>query len=199
MLNKIRALSLFALLLSATSTYAADVDADAKTAPVATPNPIAIISTTVGEITLQLYADKSPVTVANFIDYANSGFYNGTIFHRVIKNFMIQGGGFNKDMVKKNTKAPIINESLNRVANSKYTIAMARTSNPNSATAQFFINTQDNVSLNVTRERAGYAVFGQVINGKDVVDKIENSETKKVAAYSDVPAEQIVITKVVIK
>jgi cyclophilin family peptidyl-prolyl cis-trans isomerase len=199
MLNKIRALSLMALLLSATSTYAADVDADAKTAPVVTPNPVAIISTTAGDITLQLYADKSPVTVANFIDYANSGFYNGTIFHRVIKNFMIQGGGFNKDMVKKNTKAPIINESLNRVANSKYTIAMARTSNPNSATAQFFINTQDNVSLNVTRERAGYAVFGQVTNGKDVVDKIENSETKTVARYSDVPAEQIVITKVVIK
>ena len=199
MLNKIRALSLMALLLSATSTYAADVDADAKTAPVVTPNPVAIISTTAGEITLQLYADKSPVTVANFIDYANSGFYNGTIFHRVIKNFMIQGGGFNKDMVKKNTKAPIINESLNRVANSKYTIAMARTSNPNSATAQFFINTQDNVSLNVTRERAGYAVFGQVTDGKDVVDKIENSETKTVARYSDVPAEQIVITKVVIK
>lgn len=199
MLNKIRALSLMALLLSATSTYAADVDADAKTAPVVTPNPVAIISTTAGEITLQLYADKSPVTVANFIDYANSGFYNGTIFHRVIKNFMIQGGGFNKDMVKKNTKAPIINESLNRVANSKYTIAMARTSNPNSATAQFFINTQDNVSLNVTRERAGYAVFGQVTDGKDVVDKIENSETKTVARYNDVPAEQIVITKVVIK
>lgn len=199
MLNKIRALSLMALLLSATSTYAADVDADAKTAPVVTPNPVAIISTTAGDITLQLYADKSPVTVANFIDYANSGFYNGTIFHRVIKNFMIQGGGFNKDMVKKNTKAPIINESLNRVANSKYTIAMARTSNPNSATAQFFINTQDNVSLNVTRERAGYAVFGQVTDGKDVVDKIENSETKTVARYSDVPAEQIVITKVVIK
>jgi cyclophilin family peptidyl-prolyl cis-trans isomerase len=168
-----------ALLLSATSTYAADVDADAKTAPVVTPNPVAIISTTAGDITLQLYADKSPVTVANFIDYANSGFYNGTIFHRVIKNFMIQGGGFNKDMVKKNTKAPIINESLNRVANSKYTIAMARTSNPNSATAQFFINTQDNVSLNVTRERAGYAVFGQVTNGKDVVDKIEIAKPKQ--------------------
>ena len=197
MLNIIRALPLIALLLSATGTYAAD--AEVKIAPVATPNPTAIISTTAGDITLQLYADKSPVTVANFIDYANSGFYNGTIFHRVIKNFMIQGGGFNKDMVKKTTKAPIINESLNRVANSKYTIAMARTSNPNSATAQFFINTQDNVSLNVTRERAGYAVFGQVTHGTDVIDKIENSETKKVANYSDVPAEQIVITKVVIK
>jgi peptidyl-prolyl cis-trans isomerase A (cyclophilin A) len=197
MLNIIRALPLIALLFSAMGTYAAD--AEVKTTPVATPNPIAIISTTAGEITLQLYADKSPVTVANFIDYANSGFYNGTIFHRVIKNFMIQGGGFNKDMVKKTTKAPIINESLNRVANSKYTIAMARTNNPNSATAQFFINTQDNVSLNVTRERAGYAVFGEVTHGTDVIDNIENSETKKLARYNDVPAEQIMITKVVIK
>ena len=197
MLNIIRALSLMALLFSAGSTYAADTVE--TTTPVAPPNPIAIISTNLGEITLQLYADKSPVTVANFIDYANSGFYNDTIFHRVIKNFMIQGGGFNKDMVKKNTKSPIINESLNRVGNSKYTIAMARTNNPDSATSQFFINTQDNVSLNVTRERPGYAVFGHVTDGKNVVDKIENSATKKVAMYSDVPVEQIVIKKVVIK
>lgn len=195
MFSKIRTLSLIALFLACASSHAAEAPKKAEQAA----NPIAIISTNQGDITLELFAKKAPVSVANFIDYANSGFYNGTIFHRVIQNFMIQGGGFNKSMAKKSTKAPIVNESFNGVGNHKYTIAMARTNNPDSATSQFFINTQNNASLNAVGERPGYAVFGKVTEGQVVVDNIERSKTTRMAMYADVPVEQVVIKSVTIK
>lgn len=195
MFTAIRTFSLITLCLVAIGSHAAD--APKKAEPAA--NPIAIISTNQGDITLELFAKKSPLSVANFIAYANSGFYNGTIFHRVIANFMIQGGGLDKNMAKKSTKAPIANESFNGVSNNKYTISMARTNNPDSATSQFFINTQHNTSLDAMGERAGYAVFGQVTQGQVVVDNIERSKTTRMAGRGDVPVEQVVIKSVTIK
>lgn len=187
-----------ALMLCIALPLSALAEAQKNSSSEENTNPRAVISTTQGDITLELYPTKAPVTVKNFIAYANSGFYSDTIFHRVIKDFMIQGGGFTKEMTKKSTQAPIVNESFNGVSNREYTIAMARTNNPDSATAQFFINTKDNPNLNAMGDRPGYAVFGRVINGKHVVDEIENSQTKRVAYYSDVPVQQIVIKKVVI-
>ncbi|HEB28319.1 MAG TPA: peptidyl-prolyl cis-trans isomerase [Porticoccus sp.] len=162
-------------------------------------NPVAIIHTSKGPITLELYADKAPITVANFIDYAQSGHYNDTIFHRVIKRFMIQAGGFSKDMQKKNTKAPIVNESGNGLHNDRWTIAMARTNDPDSATAQFFINTKMNSSLDAKGKTPGYAVFGIVIDGQHVVKAIEKSPTMTLGQYGDVPVETIFIEKVLIQ
>lgn len=187
-----------ALMLCIALPLSALAEAQKNSSSEENTNPRAVISTTQGDITLELYPTKAPVTVKNFIAYANSGFYSDTIFHRVIKDFMIQGGGFTKEMTKKSTQAPIVNESFNGVSNREYTIAMARTNNPDSATAQFFINTKDNPNLNAMGDRPGYAVFGRVINGKHVVDEIENSQTKRVAYYSDVPVQQVVIKKVVI-
>jgi cyclophilin family peptidyl-prolyl cis-trans isomerase len=162
----------------------------------ATKNTTAIIHTSKGAITLELYDDQAPITVANFIDYAQSGFYNDTIFHRVIKRFMIQAGGFTKEMQKKNTKAPIVNESGNGVHNDRWTIAMARTSDPDSATAQFFINTKMNSSLDAKGKNPGYAVFGIVTDGKHIVKAIEKSATMTLGQYGDVPVEAIFIEKV---
>jgi cyclophilin family peptidyl-prolyl cis-trans isomerase len=160
-------------------------------------NPKALIETSMGNIEVELYADKAPLSVKNFETYANEGFYNGTIFHRVIKNFMIQTGGLDVEMTKKETHAPIKNEATNKLKNDKGTLAMARTGQPHSATSQFFINTKDNESLNYGgRAGWGYAVFGKVIKGMDVVTKIEYVKTKTVGGRRDVPAIAIEIKKI---
>jgi len=159
-----------------------------------------VIETSAGEITLQLNDEKAPASVQNFLAYAVSGFYNGTIFHRVINNFMIQGGGFTADYQRKATNSPIRNEANNGLKNNKYSIAMARTGNPHSATSQFFINTKDNGFLNFTRESGngwGYAVFGNVIKGFDVVDAINQVSTGAGGPFrSDAPIQQVIIKTV---
>ncbi len=154
-----------------------------------------------GTITLELDADKAPKTVANFLSYVQKGHYDNTIFHRVIPGFMIQGGGFEPGMQQKGTDAPIDNEANNGLKNDTYTIAMARTSDPHSATAQFFINVADNGFLNFTAPTAqgwGYAVFGKVIDGADVVDKIKAVATGRKGFHDDVPKTDVVIEKAVV-
>ena len=151
-----------------------------------------------GDITLELYADKAPKTVENFLSYVQDGFYDNTIFHRVIDGFMIQGGGMTPDMEQKETKAPIENEANNGVANEAGTIAMARTNDPHSATAQFFINVKDNDFLNFSSESMngwGYCAFGKVTEGMDVVEKIKAVRTTSAAGHQDVPAEDVIIEK----
>ncbi len=160
-----------------------------------------LMTTTVGPMTLELDADNAPKTVENFLSYVSSGFYDGTIFHRVINNFMVQGGGFTADMEQKETQAPIENEANNGLKNALGTIAMARTQDPHSATAQFFINVQDNDFLNHTGENMqgwGYAVFGKVTEGEDVLDKIRCVQTGSQAGHQDVPVEPIIIESVTI-
>jgi peptidyl-prolyl cis-trans isomerase B (cyclophilin B) len=165
-------------------------------------NPTVTIQTSKGEIQLELFAEQAPVTVENFLSYARSGFYDGTIFHRVISHFMIQGGGFTPDMEKKPTGEPIANEATNGLSNKRGTIAMARTSDPHSATAQFFINVQDNMNLDHTGQANpstwGYAVFGRVTGGMEVVDDIRFVQTTKVGPHSDVPVEPVVIERIAI-
>ena len=156
------------------------------------------LTTNHGDIVIALNADKAPNTVANFIQYVEDGFYNGTIFHRVIENFMIQGGGFTEDFQQKTTQKPIQNEANNGLTNKRGSIAMARTGDPHSATAQFFINTVDNSFLNFRAETTsdwGYAVFGEVVEGMDVVDKIRKVDTTLRGPHQDVPAENVVIEK----
>jgi peptidyl-prolyl cis-trans isomerase B (cyclophilin B) len=160
------------------------------------------METSMGEITLELDGNKAPDTVANFVEYANAGFYDGTIFHRVIAGFMIQGGGFDDSMSQKKTSAPIRNEADNGLKNDTGTIAMARTSDPNSATAQFFINVKDNGFLNHTAPTAqgwGYAVFGKVTDGIDVVHAIEKVGTTTRSGMQDVPSETVTINKVTVQ
>jgi peptidyl-prolyl cis-trans isomerase B (cyclophilin B) len=159
------------------------------------------MQTSMGTITLELDPKKAPDTVKNFVAYAKSGHYDGTIFHRVMDNFMIQGGGFTEKMVQKPAKTTVKNEADNGLKNMKYTIAMARTSDPHSASAQFFINVADNEFLNFTAptERGwGYAVFGKVTSGADVVDKIKKVKTGNNGFHQNVPLEPIVITKVTV-
>lgn len=152
--------------------------------------------TNMGTITLQLDAEKAPDTVKNFLEYVNSGFYSNTIFHRVIGNFMIQGGGFEPGMKLKKTNAPIKNEAANGLKNDMYTVAMARTGDPHSATAQFFINVKDNGFLNYPGQDGwGYCVFGKVVDGKDVVDAIRNVKTGQRSGFQDVPLQDVIITK----
>jgi peptidyl-prolyl cis-trans isomerase B (cyclophilin B) len=154
------------------------------------------LSTNFGDITLELDAEKAPITVANFLQYVENGFYNGLIFHRVINDFMIQGGGFDADMKQKATDAEIKNEADNGLSNDKYTIAMARTSIPDSASSQFFINVNDNNFLNHTSPTSsgwGYCVFGKVTDGIDVIDKIKAVKTSTRAGHQDVPVEPVVI------
>ena len=153
----------------------------------------AVLNTNHGIIEIELNAEKAPITVANFVDYVKSGHYDGTIFHRVIDNFMIQGGGFDAKMNEATTKAPIKNEADNGLTNDKYTIAMARTNDPNSATAQFFINVKDNNFLNYSAANPGYAVFGKVVQGQAVVDKIAGVPTGTVGMYENVPTTPVVI------
>jgi peptidyl-prolyl cis-trans isomerase B (cyclophilin B) len=149
-----------------------------------------------GVITLQLDAAKAPNTVKNFLDYVNAGFYSNTVFHRVIPNFMIQGGGFEPGMSQKKVNAPIKNEAANGLKNDKYTIAMARTGDPHSATAQFFINTGNNDFLNYPGQDGwGYCVFGKVIEGMDVVDAIGKVQTGSRGGHADVPKEDVIITQ----
>ena len=160
-----------------------------------------LMTTTVGPMTLELDADNAPKTVENFLSYVSNGFYDGTIFHRVINNFMVQGGGFTADMEQKATQAPIENEANNGLKNARGTIAMARTQDPHSATAQFFINVQDNDFLNHTGENMqgwGYAVFGKVTEGEDVLDKIRCVQTGNQAGHHDVPVEPIIIESVTV-
>jgi len=150
-----------------------------------------------GVITLQLDAEKAPNTVKNFLDYVNAGFYQNTIFHRVIADFMIQGGGFEPGMNQKAVNAPIQNEAANGLSNDKYTIAMARTNDPHSATAQFFINTKNNSFLNYSAANSqgyGYCVFGKVVEGMDVVDAIRKVKTGNKSGHQDVPQEDVIIT-----
>ncbi len=155
------------------------------------------MTTNMGNITVELDADKAPKTVANFIDYVNKGHFSNTIFHRVIKDFMIQGGGFEPGMKQKATDATVENEAKNGLKNDKYTIAMARTSAPHSASAQFFINTKDNAFLNYPGQDGwGYAVFGKVTEGQDIVDQINNVKTGRAGGHSDVPVEPVIIEKV---
>ena len=157
------------------------------------------LHTSFGAITLELDAEHAPKTVENFLGYVKEGFYDGTIFHRVIDGFMIQGGGFTEDMVQKATHEPVENEAANGLKNAAYTIAMARTPNPHSATAQFFINVADNAFLNYsasTPQGYGYCVFGRVVEGQDVVDKIRKVKTGNRSGYQDVPVDNVVIERV---
>jgi len=154
------------------------------------------LHTNFGDITLELDAEKAPKTVANFLTYAEKGFYDGTIFHRVIDGFMIQGGGFLSGLIQKETLGEIENEAANGLKNEIYTIAMARTPNPHSASSQFFINTANNGFLNFsapTSQGFGYCVFGKVVDGKEVVDRIGKVKTGSQAGYQDVPLEDVVI------
>jgi peptidyl-prolyl cis-trans isomerase B (cyclophilin B) len=158
--------------------------------------PMVKLHTSLGDIVLELNPEKAPATVANFLQYVQDGFFNGTIFHRVINGFMIQGGGFDAQMNQKPTRAPIKNEADNGLTNDAYTIAMARTAVPDSATAQFFINVANNKNLNHTGKHPagwGYAVFGKVVQGQDVVDKLKAVATTTKGFHSDVPVEPITI------
>ncbi|HEY7985638.1 MAG TPA: peptidylprolyl isomerase [Methylophilaceae bacterium] len=154
------------------------------------------LQTNFGDIVLELDAEKAPLTVANFLEYVESGFYNGVIFHRVIDDFMIQGGGMEPGLKQKPSNDPIQNEAENGLTNDAYTVAMARTSNPHSASSQFFINVSDNDFLNHTAPSGqgwGYCVFGKVVEGMDVVDKIKAVETGSQGGHQDVPVEDVVI------
>ncbi|KXO08500.1 Peptidyl-prolyl cis-trans isomerase [Moritella sp. JT01] len=159
----------------------------------------ALIKTNLGDITIALYPEQAPVSVANFISYVESDFYSGIIFHRVIPGFMAQTGGFNENLEKQVTKKPVVNEANNGLSNERGTLALARTNNPNSATSQFFINLKNNNFLNrsgSSPSQAGYAVFGRVIKGMDVVDKMAKQPTGKKKYYSDVPLTNIVIESI---
>ncbi len=163
---------------------------------------VVTLHTTHGDITLELDAAKAPATVASFLEYASSGFYAGTIFHRVIDGFMIQGGGMDENMSQKKTNAPVKNEANKGLKNDTGTIAMARTMDPHSATAQFFINVKDNDFLNFKSETSqgwGYCVFGKVTDGMDVVNKIKGVKTGSKGGHQDVPVESITITSVTVK
>ena len=159
-----------------------------------------LMSTSLGDIKIELYEKEASETVKNFLSYVNDKFYDGTIFHRVIAGFMLQGGGFTENMEQKPTKPPIKNEGGNGLKNDTYTLAMARTSVPDSATSQFFINAKNNDFLNrdKSQDGVGYAVFGKVIDGLDVVKKIEQVQTGRKGMYSDVPVEAVVIKSVTV-
>ncbi len=162
-------------------------------------NPIVLMETSSGDILLELFEDKAPITVENFLQYVDKEFYQNTIFHRVIKDFMIQGGGYTVRMEEKPTEVPIKNEATNGLKNLKGTLAMARTAEPHSASAQFYINTVDNPDLDHVSEadeEYGYCVFGQVIDGMDVVDKIQKLKTKPQGEHDDAPVDMVVITNI---
>jgi cyclophilin family peptidyl-prolyl cis-trans isomerase len=164
-------------------------------------NPVVIIKTDMGDITVELFQDKAPITVKNFLSYTKSGFYNGLIFHRVVPGFVIQGGGYTPDMTPRKTMAPIKNEATNGLSNLRGTLSMARTQVIDSATSQFFINLKDNKFLDhkgETPDKYGYAVFGKVVKGMEVVDKIAQVATGSKGPFSDVPQEPVIIKSVVI-
>jgi peptidyl-prolyl cis-trans isomerase B (cyclophilin B) len=165
-------------------------------------NPRVVLKTVLGDITLELDKTKAPVTTENFLSYVSSGHFNGTVFHRVIPGFMIQGGGFTEDMRQKPTEASITNEADNGLKNDRGTVAMARTSDPHSASGQFFINLKDNDFLNHTARTPqgwGYAVFGKVVEGMDVVDTIAQVKTGAHGPHRDVPADAIVINEALVQ
>jgi cyclophilin family peptidyl-prolyl cis-trans isomerase len=195
-MGRIKILTLIALasVLAASSQGAAMEEKDL--------NPSVIIETTIGNVTVELYQDKAPKTVANFLEYVKAGYFNGTIFHRVIKGFMIQGGGLTADMKSKPARSPIENEAPNGLKNVRGTVAMARTGEIHSATSQFFINTVDNSFLDhrsKSPDKFGYCVFGKVTSGMDVVDKIESVQTETKGMYQNVPTKPILITDVRLK
>ncbi|MFQ3322261.1 MAG: cyclophilin family peptidyl-prolyl cis-trans isomerase [Pseudomonadales bacterium] len=161
----------------------------------AADKPVVVLETNFGNIEISLNQERAPITVANFLSYVDEGFYDDTIFHRVIPDFMVQGGGFTKSMKQKPGKAPIINESSNRLHNDRYTVAMARTNDPNSATSQFFINVRTNGSLDFVRNKPGYAVFGEITAGKEVVYTISLQSTGRKSGFGDVPEKNIFILK----
>ena len=169
-------------------------------AQAADPDPAVKLETSMGDIIVRLDSRKAPISTANFVQYVKSGFYDGTVFHRVIKNFMIQGGGMGADMKQKPSRASIRNEADNGLKNKKYTIAMARTGDPHSATAQFFINVVNNEFLNHTAPSGqgwGYAVFGKVVKGQEIVDAIKKVRTTRKGYHDDVPFDAVVIDKAV--
>ncbi|WP_188074474.1 peptidylprolyl isomerase [Pusillimonas sp. ANT_WB101] len=161
-------------------------------------SPRVNLQTSKGDVVIELFAEKSPKSVENFLTYVREGFYDGTVFHRVINNFMVQGGGFEVGMKQKTVHAPVENEANNGLKNEKYTLAMARTSDPHSATAQFFINVADNDFLNFTAPTPngwGYTVFGKVVEGTEVVDSIKGVKTGSKGFHQDVPVEDVIIEK----
>jgi cyclophilin family peptidyl-prolyl cis-trans isomerase len=194
MKNALSVMVILGMMLSISLCFTAEAKA---------ANPVVVIQTTMGDITVELYKDKAPKSVENFLTYAKAGFYNGTIFHRVIKGFMIQAGGLTENLTPRSgQRAPIENEATNGLKNEAGTIAMARTNEVNSATSQFFINTANNTSLNnrgTTVDTYGYAVFGKVTAGMDVVKKIEGAATGNNGSYQNVPKETITIKGVQIK
>jgi cyclophilin family peptidyl-prolyl cis-trans isomerase len=183
---------LASLLLTAASLTAA---AAGPAPSPAAAGPVVVLETSMGNIKIALQQDKSPISVANFLEYVKAGHYNGTIFHRVIPGFMIQGGGMDATMTERPTRKPIRNEAKNGLRNSRGTVAMARTNDPDSATAQFFISVKDNHPLDYGIGGAGYAVFGEVIEGMDVVDKIAAVPTTRKSGHDDVPVTAVVLQK----
>ena len=178
------------------------VTAGGQPAAPAPGNPMAIIATTAGDITVELFKDKAPVSVANFVQYAKERFYEGTVFHRIVPGYVIQGGGFTATLEEKPTRPPILNEATNGLSNLRGTLAMARTRALRSATSQFFINLADNRKLDhrsYSPEEFGYAVFGRVLSGMDVVDRIATVKTQRMGPFDDVPVEPVVINRVAIK
>ncbi len=197
-----RTLLTLAAYLCASPVFAADESASASAAASASvtpsapakPGPKVLLKTNMGEIVLELNPEKAPKTSANFIKYVKKGFYSGTIFHRVIPTFMIQGGGFDKNMTQKPVESPVQNEAANGLTNDQYTVAMARTGDPHSASSQFFINVQDNSFLNYPgRDGWGYCVFGKVIKGMEVVDKMKGVATSNAGPHQNVPVEPVLI------
>jgi len=160
------------------------------------PNPVVVMDTSMGSVKIELFQNKAPISVKNFLDYVADKHYDDTIFHRVIPGFMIQGGGFRPGMIEKGSRPPIRNEASNGLRNERGTLAMARTNDPNSATNQFFINVVDNPMLNRSGASAGYAVFGKVIDGMDVVDKIRVVATADRGGHENVPVEDVIIKSI---
>jgi len=189
-----------ALLILLLPMLASADETEASTMAETTEYPQVILHTNYGAITTELFSDKAPLSVANFLEYARAGHYDGTLFHRVIPNFMIQGGGFDTDFQQKPTRDPVQNEADNGLENTRGTLAMARTNDPHSATAQFFINVTDNSFLNHRGPQSGrtwgYAVFGRVVDGMDVVDSIRNVPTGQQGFHRDVPTEPVIIERV---
>jgi cyclophilin family peptidyl-prolyl cis-trans isomerase len=192
--------SLFVLILLVTLPGVAQDEAEPARAEPRANNPTVILETNYGRIEAELFADQAPKTVANFLDYARDGHYDGTLFHRVIDNFMIQGGGFDADFRQKPTREPIDNEADNGLSNERGTLAMARSNDPHSATSQFFINVADNDFLDHRNKLSGrtwgYAVFGKVVEGMDVVEEIAGVETTARGMHRDVPVDPVVIERV---
>lgn len=191
--------ALFAVLLIASTGFAQSLELapPTSTEAVITPPPVEVImATSMGNMTLSLYADKAPQTVQNFLAYVDDGFFDNTIFHRVMPGFVIQGGGFNAQLEKKQTRPPIINEGNNKLANLRGTLSMARTQDPDSATSQFFINLENNPMLDSADYRPGYAVFGEVTEGLPIIDMISRVRTGNVKQYQNVPLDSVFILSV---